>query len=61
MFNRETGAKEAMTYRCADMDRMVPNLMGVSKVGVGGWGGGVWRRRGWCMDGGPAWVQRRWF
>ena len=31
-YNRDTGAKQAITYRCADMDRMVPSLMGVSKV-----------------------------
>ena len=31
--NRESGQKEALTYRCADMDRIVPSLMGVSKVG----------------------------
>lgn len=30
-----TGRKEATTYRCADIDKMVPSLMGVSKV----WGG----------------------
>lgn len=30
--NRETNQKEALTYRCADMDRIVPSLMGVSKV-----------------------------
>ena len=30
--NRESGQKEALTYRCADMDRIVPSLMGVSKV-----------------------------
>ena len=30
--NRESNQKEALTYRCADMDRIVPSLMGVSKV-----------------------------
>ena len=31
-YNKDTGAKEALAYRCADADRMIPNLMGVSKV-----------------------------
>lgn len=31
-FNKDTGAKEALSYRCADADRMIPNIMGVSKV-----------------------------
>ena len=31
-FNKETHEKEAITYRCADMDRIVPSLMGVSKA-----------------------------
>lgn len=31
-YNQETGAKEAISYRCADIDRLVPQLMGVSKV-----------------------------
>ena len=31
-FNRDTGAKESITYRCGDMDRQVPHIMGVSKV-----------------------------
>ena len=30
--NKDTGQKEAISYRCGDMDRIVPNLMGVSKV-----------------------------
>ena len=30
--NRDTNQKEALSYRCADMDRIVPSLMGVSKV-----------------------------
>lgn len=30
--NKETNAKEAVTYRCADIDKMVPSLMGVSKA-----------------------------
>lgn len=30
--NRDTNKKEALSYRCADMDRIVPSLMGVSKV-----------------------------
>ena len=33
--NKETNAKEAVTYRCADIDKMVPSLMGVSKVQLG--------------------------
>eukprot|EP00967_Tisochrysis_lutea_P136328 scaffold243098_cov14-Tisochrysis_lutea.AAC.1 len=28
-----TGVKQAVTYRCLDIDKMVPSLMGVSKVG----------------------------
>ena len=31
-FNSETGTKEAISYRCSDMDRQVPHIMGVSKV-----------------------------
>ena len=31
-FNKETGQKPALSYRCADIDRIVPSLMGVSKV-----------------------------
>ena len=31
-FNRDTGQKQALSYRCADIDRIVPSLMGVSKV-----------------------------
>ena len=31
-YNKDTGAKEALAYRCADVDRLIPNLMGVSKV-----------------------------
>ncbi|KIZ02464.1 DNA repair protein RAD50 [Monoraphidium neglectum] len=31
-YNKDTGSKQAITYRCADMDRMVPSLMGVSKA-----------------------------
>ncbi|KAG1658953.1 hypothetical protein FOA52_010050 [Chlamydomonas sp. UWO 241] len=30
--NRDTGEKQAITYRCADIDKMVPSLMGVSKA-----------------------------
>jgi hypothetical protein len=30
--NQETGVKEAISYRCTDIDRLVPQLMGVSKV-----------------------------
>lgn len=29
-----TGEKQAVTYRCVDIDKMVPSLMGVSKVCV---------------------------
>jgi len=32
--NRETGQYETITYRCVDMDKMVPSLMGVSKVRI---------------------------
>lgn len=32
--NQETGAKEAISYRCTDIDRLVPQLMGVSKVSM---------------------------
>ncbi|KAK9845385.1 hypothetical protein WJX81_005219 [Elliptochloris bilobata] len=31
-YNKDTGAREALSYRCADTDRMIPNLMGVSKA-----------------------------
>jgi len=30
--NLTTNQPEAITYRCADFDRIVPQLMGVSKV-----------------------------
>ena len=30
--DRVTNRKEATSYRCADMDRMVPQFMGVSKA-----------------------------
>ncbi|KAG2487944.1 hypothetical protein HYH03_013523 [Edaphochlamys debaryana] len=30
--NRLTGKRESTTYRCADLDKMVPTLMGVSKA-----------------------------
>ncbi|KAG2442375.1 hypothetical protein HXX76_002461 [Chlamydomonas incerta] len=30
--NRQTGQRETLTYRCGDLDRMVPSLMGVSKA-----------------------------
>lgn len=30
--NRDTGQKQALTYRCADIDKLVPSLMGVSKA-----------------------------
>ena len=36
--NRATGEKQSVTHRCADMDRMVPALMGVSKA-RGAWRG----------------------
>ncbi len=32
--NSQTGVKEAISYRCVDIDRHVPQLMGVSKVHV---------------------------
>ena len=35
--NQETGAKEAISYRCTDIDRLVPQLMGVSKVHCRTW------------------------
>ena len=38
--NRQTGQRETLTYRCGDLDRMVPTLMGVNKVGGGGEGRG---------------------
>ena len=28
------GVKQALSYRCADIDRIVPGLMGVSKVSL---------------------------
>jgi len=31
-FNKDTNVKEALSYRCADLDRIVPTLMGVSKA-----------------------------
>uniref|UniRef100_A0A383V2M5 Rad50/SbcC-type AAA domain-containing protein n=1 Tax=Tetradesmus obliquus TaxID=3088 RepID=A0A383V2M5_TETOB len=31
-YNKDTHAKEAVTYRCADINAMVPSLMGVSKA-----------------------------
>ena len=31
-YHKETGQKEAISYKCIDIDRMVPQLMGVSKV-----------------------------
>lgn len=31
-FNPVTNEKEAINYRCADMDRLIPQLMGVSKA-----------------------------
>lgn len=37
MYNKDTGAKEALSYRCADIDRMVPSLMGVSKACIRAW------------------------
>ena len=30
--NKETNQRQTITYRCVDMDRMVPSLMGVSKA-----------------------------
>lgn len=41
--NRDTGKKEAITYRCADINSMVPNLMTVSKV--------CWSLWVWCVGG----------
>jgi DNA repair protein RAD50 len=32
-YNKETGEKQALTYKCADINTTVPALMGVSKVG----------------------------
>lgn len=32
--NKETGEKQALTYKCADIDRIIPTIMGVSKVGA---------------------------
>ena len=48
--NAETGQKTAVTYRCADIDKMVPSLMGVSKVGS--WKVG-------CMAAGPGQHRKR--
>jgi DNA repair protein RAD50 len=31
-YNKNTQKKEAITYRCADINTMVPSLMGVSKA-----------------------------
>ena len=31
-YDKDTGEKKAITYRCGDMDRIVPGLMGVSKA-----------------------------
>lgn len=31
-YNRDTQEKEALSYKCVDMDRFVPTLMGASKV-----------------------------
>lgn len=31
-YNQNTHAVEAISYRCADLDRIVPSLMGVSKA-----------------------------
>lgn len=30
--SRETGEKESMSYKCLEMDKAVPSLMGVSKA-----------------------------
>lgn len=31
-FNKDTGEKQAISYRCIDIDRLVPQIMGVSKA-----------------------------
>ena len=31
-YDKVTGEKQAVSYRCIDIDRQVPQLMGVSKV-----------------------------
>ena len=31
------GNKQALSYRCADIDRIIPNLMGVSKACLPVW------------------------
>lgn len=36
------GVKQALSYRCADIDRIVPGLMGVSKVGRSGGFACIW-------------------
>lgn len=36
------GEKVSQSYRCADMDREVPELMGVSKAIIGERGGDEW-------------------
>jgi DNA repair protein RAD50 len=33
MMNRSTGEKVANNHRCQELDKIVPSLMGVSKVG----------------------------
>jgi hypothetical protein len=33
-YNKYTKQNKAVTYRCADINAMVPSLMGVSKVGA---------------------------
>ena len=62
-YHAATGEKSAVTYRCADMDRLVPGLMGVSKavlenvifvhqVGCGVWGLSVFILGGELVGGG---------
>lgn len=34
-YNKDTFEKQALSYRCSDIDRLVPQAMGVSKVS--GW------------------------
>ncbi|KXZ56897.1 hypothetical protein GPECTOR_1g809 [Gonium pectorale] len=63
--NRNTGLRESVTYRCADLDRMVPTLMGVSKArghqgagaGAGGAGGFAGSAVARCLKrwGGVSW------
>ena len=48
-YNKTTNEKQALTYKCADINTAVPALMGVNKVGEGvGSGGGGLGWMGYC-------------